>query len=114
MNNFDHLKKVKPKRVKAPDVREDDIPWSEVFLRAAESFENRTASYGLCNEVQEVCPTFQQGSRMRNYIANLMTKSDIYVAHWLERHNPGVRANLFDYRAAWARHLSQQFLDKGL
>lgn len=128
--NFDHLKKVPPIDNPAPDIRPGDKPWSEVFEEAVTLIENRSEDF-LCHAVStQLGYTSNQAERMQHYIFGLMPTDDLErsirfgdrrahytVGDWIEVHNGAdafERTNMTTYRAAWARHLAEQFRRAGL
>lgn len=123
--NIDDLKKVPPIDNKAPDIRDGDRRWSEVFEEAAKRFDHGHTASGLCLEISNILgggsdynpEGSRQQDRMTGYISGLLGSRN-WVRSWLEKQNPTFGYfydnQLNPYRAAWARHLAAQFRSKGL
>jgi len=117
MIDINQLKKIPPIDNPAPVFRKSDVPWSDVFEAVAEEFEMKTPPFGICNVIYtSAWMSVGQRGRMIDYINGIMGNR-LYVSDWLALYNGGnrpYRHELFEYRAAWARHLASQFRSKGL
>lgn len=104
-----------------PVILDRDKPWSDVFILLAKRFEENLPDYGLCRELSLLAQAgvmdLKQARRMTEYIMDLLTREDcVYAEDWIELHN-GVRPHkpwMRAYRAAWSRHLANQFRAAGL
>lgn len=118
MIDINKLKKIPPIDNKAPVFQKSDVPWSIVFEAVAREFErDHKPDFGICNVIYRMeWVGLVQRSNMMDYINDIIGQQ-MYVSDWIAKHNYGPRPfrhELFEYRAAWARHLAAQFRSKGL
>lgn len=104
-------------KVKSPNSKPGDIPWSEVFLRAHYAWaqaESWDTLFGLCFFIRCQNDVFDdQKDRMKNYIADLIGGG--FVESWLGDRNLHLDAqDMRKYRSEWAYRLHLQFKAAGL
>jgi hypothetical protein len=105
------LKLVKPIKVKAPEIKKSDIPWSEVFEKISVNFKHSTAKYGLCYEIQNAV-SYHQAERMKSYIMDLIGVCN-YANGWVRNINGHGNVDMHRFRWHWCLHLAKQFRDAG-